>query len=187
MRKGLIDELFFVVAANNKSTANNIGNSSVYRQRNPSLLGRRFRPAHPAGRNSQVLVRPFGRDATTGRSNQQTVAQQVRLVRVLDGRGLFTTGVGQSRESDRLIGELIDRASRIRRSNLSRPNSSTPKSASASTRHVVVHDVVALHRGEVANSAQQAVGDSRRAAAAPGDDRGRLALQGHVRAGRPNG
>ena len=65
-----------------------------------------------------MLIGAFGRHTSTWRSNQETVAQEKRLVRLFDRRGLFTAGVRQRRQSDRLIGELLTEQSQYAAVNL---------------------------------------------------------------------
>ena len=77
-------------------------------------------------------------------------------------------------------------ADRMARSTLSRPSSSTPKVARPADAVAQVDGAVALDLGEVADPAQQAVGDARRAAGSPGDLAGTGGVDLHAQdAGRP--
>src|SRR5262249_12027972 len=67
------------------------------------------RPERPAAgrRQAEMLVRPCGRNATTGCPLDVSLPEQVRLEDVLDGLGVFADGGAQGLEADRPAAELF--------------------------------------------------------------------------------
>src|ERR1039458_9681614 len=114
-----------------------------------------------------MVVGPLGRDTPARRSDQQTVAKEERLVGVFDRRGLLTTGVGQGRESDRLIGELLTEQSQDAPVDLVETELIDPEERESLDGHVLVDPVGTLDRVEVANSSPQTIREARRAARPP--------------------
>ena len=113
-----------------------------------------------------MAIRLFGADPSARGADQEPLAQQVRLVGVLDGRGLFATGVRQGRQAHRLVGELPAEQAQDPAVDLVQPVLVDAEQLERFDHDRVIHDPVTLHGSEVAHSSQQTIGNTRRTAAA---------------------
>ena len=116
----------------------------------------------------------------------QTLLDEERLVDVLDRLGLLTDRDGQRRQPDRTAAELLAQGAEDRPVDLVQTTVVDAEHGQALARRRGVDRAVTAHLGEVADPAQQAVGDARRATRPAGDLPGPVGVDLHVEdAGRP--
>ena len=96
-----------------------------------------------------MAVRLFGPHSPPGRTDQEALAQQIRLVRIFNGRRLLPTGVRQRRQSNWLLGELTAQQIQNPPVNLVQTVFINPEEFERLDGDRGVDDVMTLDRGEV--------------------------------------
>ena len=118
---------------------------------------------------AEVGVRGRHRDAPAWRAGEHPLLDQERLVHVLDRLGLLADADRQRRQADRAAAELAAQGVEDGAVDLVEAELVDPEQRQPGARDVGRDVAVAADLGEVADPAQQAVGDARRAARAAGD------------------
>src|SRR5580658_4866937 len=111
-----------------------------------------------------MRVRALRGDAAARSPRQKTLLQQVRFVNFLDGVGFFADRRGQALDADRSAVELVDYRTENRTVHLVEAGRVDFEQLERAQRNLARDDRRLVDLREVADAAQQAVYDSRRAA-----------------------
>ena len=115
-----------------------------------------------------MLVGEGGGFATTGGALDEAFLDEVRLVDILDGAGVFAEGGGDVGEADGTSIELVDDGGEELVVDLVEAVLIDAEGFEGVFGNLDVDGVFAHHHGEVAHAAQQGVGDTRCATTAEG-------------------
>src|SRR5271163_50317 len=111
-----------------------------------------------------MRIRALGGDAAARSPRQKALLQQVGLVNFLDRVGLFADRRGEALDSDRAAVELVDYRAENRTVHFVETGRVDFEQLERTQRNLARHDGRLVDLSEVADAAQQAVDDSRRAA-----------------------